>query len=226
MSPPRILVVDDEPDLRREVARGLRDAGFEVSEAMGAAEARSVLERGPVDLVVLDVRMPEEDGWSLLPELTGDWSAPVILLTASSDVQTRTRAFRAGAADYMSKPFFIEELAARIRTRLRVDAFGTTQPSLSFAGCVIDLEARSVSVRNTPTPFTPAEFDILAYLAARPGRAVTRDTLASQAMSSHGDRSDRTVDSHVSRIRAKLGEAGNCIQTVWGIGWKLDPGAG
>lgn len=220
----RLLLVDDEVSLRAEVARSLAGYGYEVDTAASAREAEAILDRGGIQLVLLDITMPERDGWSLLPDLSKHWEIPVIVMTANVDLSTRVRAFKEGAIDYLAKPFFMEELVARIRTRLHVDTYATTRKALFFGACVIDLDRRTVSVDGVDIVLTEAEFDILAYFAARPGRAIARSTLAEQALSTLGERAERTIDSHVSRIRAKLGAAGSHLKTAWGIGWKLDVG--
>ncbi len=221
----RILLVDDEAGLSEEVVRGLARYGYEVTAADGATAAEEALEQNQFDLVLLDINMPERDGWSVLPQLVREWSVPVIILTANADLSTRLRSFTEGAVDYLSKPFFIEELVARIRTRLRAEAHQSHRTEIRFGDCRIDLDARLLQCGDKEIALTPTEFDILTYMALRPGRAVTRAMLADHAMPESGERFDRTVDSHVSRIRSKLGPAGSAIQTVWGIGWRFEPGA-
>jgi DNA-binding response OmpR family regulator len=164
--------------------------------------------------------MPGREGWDILPDLARTLGVPVIVLTANADLGTRVRAFREGAVDYLAKPFFIEELAARIRSRLSAEAFGTSRPALDFGAVSIDLEARRVSVAGAELALTATEFDILAYLAARPGRAISRATLGDHVLPPDGERLERTIDSHVSRIRSKLGSEAGRVRTVWGIGWK------
>lgn len=221
-----ILLVDDEAALRDEVRRGLVALGFQVSAVDSVRAAERWLETRQARLVLLDITMPQADGWELLPEIARGLGVPVIVLTANADLTTRVRAFREGAVDYLAKPFFIEELAARIRSRLNAEAFGTSRTVLNFGELSLDLEARTARVAGADISLTGAEFDILAYLAARPGRAISRATLGDQVLPQDTDRLERTIDSHVSRIRGKLGTASGLIRTVWGIGWKLDPSSG
>ena len=218
---PRILLVDDEAALRQEVFNGLEARGYDVVCASSVHEAEMTLERGGVSIVVLDITMPGRDGWSFLPDLVNSWNLPVIVLTGNVDLKTRVRAFKEGAVDYLAKPFFIEELVARIRSRILSDTYSTTRATLRFGACEMDLEARTVLVGGAPVAFTEAEFDILSYFAARPDRAISRGVLAEKALSIDGERTDRTIDSHVSRIRTKLGAEGAHLKTAWGIGWKL-----
>ncbi|MBX9746996.1 MAG: response regulator transcription factor [Hyphomonadaceae bacterium] len=219
---PRILLVDDEAALRQEVLNGLDARGYCVVCASSVREGEIALERGGISIVVLDINMPERDGWSFLPELVNSWNLPVIVLTGNIDLKTRLLAFKHGAVDYLAKPFFIEELVARIRSRVFAETYTTARKTLRFGACEIDLEARTVLVHGASVTFTEAEFDILAYFAARPGRAISRSVLAEKALSTDGERTDRTIDSHVSRIRTKLGAEGAHLKTAWGIGWKLE----
>ncbi len=217
-----ILLVDDEPALRAEICYGLEQHGYAVTAVSSVGQAEQALEEISFDLALLDITMPERDGWTLLPQLVEDWQLPVIVLTANADVRTRVRSFKEGAADYISKPFFVEEVVARIKTRLRLSQLETHKTKVQFADCCVDLEGRTVALKDHPLALTEAEFDILAYLVARPSRAVSRATLAENALPQDGDRNDRTVDSHVSRLRSKLGDAGKSIKTVWGIGWRFE----
>ncbi|MBA3836432.1 MAG: response regulator transcription factor [Sphingomonas sp.] len=220
-----LLLIDDEDSLRADLSQSLGRYRYVVETAESVTVGERIIERGGVQLVLLDITMPERDGWSILPDLVKLWDLPVIVMTANADLNTRVRAFKEGAIDYIAKPFFIEELVARIRTRLHHETYATVRTELRFGGCLIDLAGRTVHVDGAPVPMTEAEFDILAYFAARPGRAISRAMLAENALTAQSERAERTIDSHVSRIRAKLGVAGGHIRTAWGIGWKLDSGS-
>jgi two-component system, OmpR family, response regulator len=217
----RVLVVEDDTRVRDELEHGLAADGFAVVVASDRASAESLLEAGSITLVVLDLGLPDGHGFDLLKHLPPR-SPPVIVLTARTDVSTRVRAFKLGAADYLAKPFFMAELAARIRARLA--PLETALRRVLFANVVVDLDARVVTIDGAASDLTCAELDILAHLVSRPGRAVSRSVLAELSPDSSSSRLDRTVDSHVSRLRAKLGPKGrDHIQTVWGIGWRFDP---
>src|SRR5262249_48654031 len=143
------------------------------------------------------------------------------VLTAKTALADRLRAFELGAADFVAKPFWIEELAARIRSRLRlVDE----QPNrvVKWEGVTLDLDARAVTVEGRMAPLTPTEFAVLAFLVERRGRAVSRSVLAEQALSFLEEPDVRTVDSHVARLRKKLGAGSAAIATVWGIGYRFE----
>ncbi len=217
---PSILVVEDDLHAVQGLLSGLRRHGFDVEVAMDGADAseRALDERW--DLVVLDLMLPGKSGFEVLEAMSGRVSTPVLVLSARTELEARLRSFRLGAVDYVSKPFFIEELVARIRARLRIGE-GVPRRVVALGGVEIDLDARRVTRDGADLGLTAHEFNLLAWLAERPGRAVSREDLARRALGSEGV-SDRTVDSHLSRVRAKLGEEGRAIATVWGIGYRLD----
>jgi DNA-binding response OmpR family regulator len=221
---PRILVVEDDLAVVQGLVRGLHRAGFAVSVAMDGAEGvRRALDE-PFDLVVLDLMLPGKDGFSVLDGWRGRLSVPVIVLSARTELTARVRSFDLGAVDYVPKPFWMEELVARIRARL---ALGTDAPRrlATFAGITVDLDGRRVTHGEEEIPLTAHEFNVLAWLVERPDRAVSRQQLAEHALPEEGDRQERTLDSHVSRIRRKLGpDAAACLRTVWGIGYRFSPG--
>jgi DNA-binding response OmpR family regulator len=221
----RILVVEDDPRVREELVHGLSAAGFGVTAAADAGAGLASLDRGSISMVVLDLGLPDQDGFRLLEERRDVPAVPTIVLTARTDVRTRIRAFELGAIDYLAKPFFMAELVARIRARLTTAAAAEEKRRRrAFADVVVDLDARIVTGAGGTIELTRAEFEILAYLVTRPGRAVSRSTLAERALDPSGERFERTIDSHVSRLRGKLGSAGReHLHTVWGIGWRFDP---
>jgi DNA-binding response OmpR family regulator len=218
----RVLVVEDDCALAAGLVRGLVQQGFEVElHTTGAEVARAAL-AGEHDIVVLDLMLPEKGGFAVLEELQHRSGPPVIVLTALTDLEDRLRSFRLGAADYLGKPFWIEELVARIRTRLGLTGAPPAARVLEIGGLTIDLDARRVAVDGVEAPLTRTELDVLAYLAQRPGRAVPRSQLAEHVLPSLEGGDPRTVDAHVTRVRKKLGRAGACIATVWGIGYRLE----
>lgn len=220
---PRVLVVEDDAATAAGVVRGLRAAGFDVELSTSGADAAHRIGVEAHDVVVLDLMLPEKDGFEVLERMRHRTSAPVIVLTARTDLADRLRAFELGAADFVAKPFWIEELVARIRSRLRL-APERPKRIVRWAGVSLDLDARTVLVDGRPAPLTPTEFAVLAFLAERPGRAVSRGVLSERALASLDEPDARTVDSHVARLRKKLGEGASAIVTVWGIGYRFDPG--
>jgi two-component system OmpR family response regulator len=218
-----VLVIEDDLRIATAVARGLSERGFapELHTVREGAAHRAV--DGRFDAVVLDLQLPDGHGFEVLRALRGRTSAPVIVLTAGVDLAVRLEAFDEGAADFVAKPFFVEELAARLRARLHV----TRPPErrlVTFGPVSVDRDARTVSVDGVDAGLTPHEFNILGALLDRRGHAVTRDHLRATCLTADVEVTDRTVDSHVGRLRRKLGAGAERIVTVWGVGYRLvDP---
>jgi DNA-binding response OmpR family regulator len=223
---PSLLVVEDDPRVAGELVRGLKAAGFRVELATRGALVVPAVIGGSFDALILDWMLPDASGEDLLRAVTQRRRLPVLVLTARTDLATRLRAFDAGAVDFLGKPFFIEELIARLRAR--IGAPPAPEELVVFLDVTLDLRARRVRGPEGDIALTRHELDILAYLAARPGRAISRAHLAEHALSSADGCEPRTIDSHVSRLRRKLGAAGAAIAPVWGIGYRFDgnPGEG
>jgi DNA-binding response OmpR family regulator len=217
------LVIEDDATTAAGIVRGLKSAGFAVTLATAGDDgAQRIIDERP-DVVVLDLMLPQRNGFEVLERVRHRVSAFIIVLTARTDLRDRLRAFELGAGDFIAKPFFMEELVARIRARL-----STVPPPrriVEWSNVALDLDARTVSVDGQVTPLTPTELSVLTFLVERSGRAVPRRALAEQALSLVGDVDERTVDSHVARVRKKLGAGAAAIVTVWGIGYRFDPGA-
>ena len=221
-APPRILIVEDDLSVVQGLIRGLRKAGFDPSVAMDGAQGTASILQQPFDLVLLDLMLPERSGAEILEAVSTRTSVPIIVLSARTDLPTRLQSFALGAVDFVPKPFFMEELVARIRARLALTA-PVPSRQLALDDVVLDLDARRALREGHDLGLTAHEFNILAFLRERAGRAVTRAQLAEHALPEQGERTDRTVDSHLSRIRKKLGPStSRCIRTVWGIGYTCD----
>ncbi len=219
----RILLVEDDFALGDELFESLDEEGFEVTWIKDGSEAYfEAIE--DYDLVVLDLMLPGKHGFDVLKKYRTQSDVPVIILTARQETHDKLRGFELGGDDYMTKPFWPEELLARIRARLRRPVM-RRQADREFGPLAIDFEAHTVAVDGQPVDLTPAEFDILAALARRPGMAITRRQLVERALPEESEGTERTLDVHISRIRKKLGEAGKLVATVWGIGYKLDHSA-
>ncbi len=221
-----ILVVEDDPPIAAGLVRGLKLAGFQVVLATDGQLALEAAERERPTLVVLDLNLPELDGFELLETWRTRLRVPIIVLTARQELEVRLRSFGLGAADYLAKPFWMEELVARIRARLQLVEEGPRRV-LRWDDVTLDLDARVVSREGVgPLPFTRHELDVLLFLAERPGRALTREQIGNQALPANEERDERTLDSHIARIRKKLGPAGARIKTAWGIGYRFElPGS-
>jgi two-component system OmpR family response regulator len=218
----RVLVVEDDPGVAGGIVRGLCDAGFEVELATNGNDGAKKALEGGFGAIVLDLMLPEQSGFNVLEQLRGRSSVPILVLTACSDLADRLRCFGLGAADFISKPFWMEELVARLRTRLRLSSEAPKRV-VRWANVALDLDSRQATIDDVDAGLTRNEFDVLAHLVEREGRAISRAQLAELALTPFEQRDARTVDSHIARIRKKLGaEGGAHIATVWGIGYRFE----
>jgi phosphate regulon transcriptional regulator PhoB len=224
--PQTILVVDDERDILELVRLHLTQAGFRVQTAGDGRQALEAARRNPPDLIILDLMLPLMAGTEVARELrTGDKtrSIPILMLTARSEEVDRVVGFELGADDYVVKPFSPRELILRVQAILRREASPQEDRPLVFPPLTIDSVSHSVSLSGREVNLTSTEFKLLHRLAKRPGRAFSRDQLLSDVWGYTEDVESRTVDTHVKRLRAKLGRIGEWIQTVRGLGYRFRP---
>jgi DNA-binding response OmpR family regulator len=222
----RLLVVEDDPGVAGGIVRGLRATGFDVELATNGVDGAKKALEGGYSAIVLDLMLPEQTGFAVLEQLQGRTSVPILVLTAKSDLADRLRCFGLGAADFITKPFWLEELIARLRARLRISSEAPKRV-VRWGEVALDLDSRMVTVDGTDACLTRNEFDLLAHLVERQGRAISRAQLAEHALTPFEQRDARTVDSHIARIRRKLGpEGGSSVVTVWGIGYRFEPEIG
>ena len=219
---PRILIVEDDEALGRQLADRLRQSGFEPTWLRDGGAALAVDPTGYA-LVVLDLMLPGAHGLDVLKAYReAAAETPVLVLSARNDTPSKVRALELGADDYVTKPFWPEELQARVQARLRRPSL--QRESVFERGALrVDLDARSVAVGGAAVELTRAEFDLLAALVRRPGSAVSRQWLVEHVLDPDREGSARTLDVHVSRLRRKLGPEGGRIATVWGVGYRLEP---
>jgi len=229
----RILIVEDEADLRDLVGYNLRSAGHEVREAGSVADALAEMRRSRPDLVLLDLMLPDRPGTELCRKIKSDpdtESIRVVMLTARSEEIDRVVGFELGADDYVAKPFSVRELVLRVNAVLRRGApvaEAPTEEVLSFGGLAIDKARHRVTVDGEEAPLTALEFKLLWTLASRRGRVQSRERLLEDVWEMNPDVTTRTVDTHVKRLREKLGAAGDLVETVRGVGYRFaeEPGA-
>lgn len=215
----RVLLVEDDRALGSQVEGQLREAGFEpVWVQDGPAAARWAGE--PLDLVVLDLMLPGMDGLDVLRRLREASDVPILVLSGRRDTAVRVRALELGADDYLTKPFWPDELLARIAARLRRPHL-TRGRLLELGPVHLDLERRELHVEGREVELTPVEYELLAYLARRLERAVSREDLAEAVLDPGREGLSRGLDSHVSRLRRKLGPGAPHLRTVWGVGYRL-----
>lgn len=218
----RILVVEDDAQLGAQITERLEAEGYDVTWSRDGDEAARSDPAG-FALIVLDLMLPGTYGLDVLKRVRKSSDVPVLILTARDHPADRVRGLELGADDYVTKPFWPEELVARVRARIRRPSM--TRGERFVAGALsIDLAARRVEVDGEPVALTRVEHDLLAVLARRPGHAVTRRALAEEVLDPEREGSERTLDVHVSRLRKKLGPEGRRVATVWGIGYRLEAG--
>ena len=216
----RILVVEDDERLGAQVVVALRSAGHHVTWRKDG-DAAMLEEPSGYDLVVLDLMLPGTYGMDVLKHIRRDAEVPVLVLSARNETPDKVRALELGADDYLTKPFWPDELMARVAARLRRPVLQRRE-RLRFGELEIDLGARTVTVADVDVPVTRVEFELLAALAKRPGAAVPRAWLVDHVLDPERDGTERTLDVHVSRLRKKLGAAASHLATVWGVGYRLD----
>ena len=222
----RILVVDDEDRIRQLVRMYLERDGFEVDEAENGSEALEKALNNPYALVVLDLMLPVLDGREVCAQIRRQLDTPIIMLTAAEDEVDRVHGFELGADDYIVKPFSPRELVMRIKALLKRSGEPESQRLLTFPKLSIHIDARRVDVYEQKIGLTPKEFDLLVYIALHPNKVFTREDLLRDVWNYrfYGDR--RTVDTHIKRLREKLGQASQAVSqyiaTVWGVGYKFE----
>ena len=226
-----ILVVDDETEVRELLRDYLTKHGFAVTAAADAVAARQILEQRAVDLAILDLRMPGEDGLSLARHVRDKGSTAILMLTALADTIDRVVGLEMGADDYLAKPFDPRELLARVRSILRRTASSKAEPmparTTRFGRCVLDRQAKRLySLTGEEVPVTAGEMELLEAFADRPNRPLSRDQLLELAHRSDNDPFDRSIDIRIARLRRKIEpvpDRPEAIKTVRGIGYVFVP---
>ena len=224
-----ILVVEDERELNALIRRHLEDEGHRVVQAFDGPSALVAAQQERPDLVILDWMLPRLDGLGVCRRLRRESIVPILMLTARAEEVDRVLGLEVGADDYLTKPFSIRELLARVRAIFRrIELQGTagsaeaSPPLLEDGPLRVDVGEHTVSVDGRPVELTPKEFDLLTLLVRNPGRAFARDYLLDKVWGYTAAGLDtRTVDTHVLRLRKKLGPIGERIETVWGLGYRF-----
>ena len=221
----RILVVDDEDKIRAIIRKYGEFEGYEIAEAHDGMEAVEICRKEDFDLIILDVMMPELDGFSTCREIRKFKEIPVIMLSARGEEYDKLAGLEGGADDYVVKPFSPRELVARVkavlnRTMPRSEASDGT---MTFGELTIDTASHTVRVAGEDVSLTPKEFDLLVFLVNNKGIALSREKILQKVWNYDYYGEDRTVDTHVKMLRSHLGSCRGYIVTVWGVGYKFDP---
>jgi two-component system, OmpR family, response regulator RegX3 len=213
-----ILVVEDEDAIADPLVAGLRREGYDVSRV---ATGEGALDDSPADLVLLDLRLPDIDGFDVCRQLRERSRVPIIVLTARGEEADRVVGLELGADDYVVKPYGLRELIARIRAVMRRTAsLGGASGPLRIGGLEVDERARRAILDGNELELTPKEFDLVAALARDPGAAISRQRLLAEVWQTSWYGSSKTIDVHVAALRRKLGDSG-WIETVRGVGFRL-----
>jgi len=219
----RILVVDDEDKIRRVLTKYLESEGFKVYEAKDGSRALELLETYTYDLVLLDVMMPDINGWSVCQEIRESSEARIIMLTARSEEYDKLLGFELGADDYITKPFSLKILVARIKAVLNRSRGTVIQdnPMVKVGPISINEMSHQIFLEQTELKLTPREYDLMAFMISNHNIALSRDTLLTRVWGYDYNGDYRTVDTHVRQLRDKLGLHRDCLKTVWGTGYKF-----
>ena len=218
-----ILVVDDESRMRKLLRDFLTANGYQILEAEDGEKAIEVFEenRNKIKLILLDVMMPKLDGWSVLRKIRQESNLPVIMLTARGEEQDELFGFELGVDEYISKPFSPKILVARVEAILK-RVYGDTKQLKDYDGIVIDQKGRTVKVDGKPIDLSLREYELLKYLLDNENIALSRDKILNNVWNYDYYGDSRTIDSHIKKIRHKLGKKGKYIETVRGIGYKFE----
>ena len=221
----KILVVDDESRMRKLVKDFLTKKNFQVLEAGNGEEAMDIFyEEKDIALIILDVMMPKMDGWEVCREIRKNSKVPIIMLTARSDERDELLGFELGVDEYISKPFSPKILVARVEAILRRTGQANPEDVLSAGGIVIDKAAHLAAVDGKPMELSFKEFELLTYFLENEGIALSREKILNAVWNYDYFGDARTIDTHVKKLRSKLGDKGEYIKTIWGMGYKFEVG--
>lgn len=223
MEPIKILMVDDESRMRKLVKDFLTRDGYMVLEAGDGEQALDIFMNDKnISLVILDVMMPKMDGWETLREIRKISQVPVIMLTAKADERDELMGFELGVDEYITKPFSPKILMARVAAVLRRTSDAATQEKLSAGGIEMDLSAHVVTIDGRQVELSYKEFELLQYFITNKGVALSREKILNNVWNYDYFGDARTIDTHVKKLRSKMGDKGEYIKTIWGMGYKFE----
>ena len=219
----KILVVDDESRMRKLVSDFLVKSQYQVVEAENGREALDVFfAENDIDRVILDVMMPRMDGWQACREIRAVSKVPIIMLTAKSDERDELLGFELGVDEYISKPFSPKILVARVGAILRRTVQASAETKLEAGGIIVDKSAHIVAIDGQEVELSFKEFELLVYFMENQGIALSREKILNSVWNYDYFGDARTIDTHVKKLRSKLGSKGEMIKTIWGLGYKLE----
>lgn len=219
----KVMVVDDESLIRKLVKDFLVKKDFEVIEAENGEQAVDLFfEVKDIALIILDVMMPKMDGWAACREIRGHSKIPIIMLTAKSDERDELLGFELGVDEYITKPFSPKILVARVEAILRRTGLGEAEETLEIGGIVLNKTAHLVTVDSVPIELSYKEFELLNYFMENHGIALSREKILNHVWNYDYFGDARTIDTHVKKLRSKIGNKENYIKTIWGMGYKFE----
>ncbi len=219
----KILVVDDESRMRKLVSDFLIKKNYTVIEAADGQEAVDIFfDTKDISLIILDVMMPRMDGWQVVREIRNYSKVPIIMLTAKAEERDELQGFNLGVDEYISKPFSPKILVARVDAILRRSNALDAEDRIELGGIILDESAHSVTIDGNEIELSFKEFELLAYFMKNQGIALSREKILNNVWNYDYFGDARTIDTHVKKLRAKMGEKGECIKTIWGMGYKFE----
>jgi len=220
----KVLVVDDEARMRKLVRDFLERAGYRVYEAEDGEKAVDLFfSEKDIELILLDVMMPKMDGWEVVKEIRRLSKVPIIMLTARADERDELLGFELGVDEYISKPFSPKILVARVNAVLKRSGVGEEEAVIEKGGIKVDKAAHLVTIDGRTIELSFKEFELLAYFVENAGIALSREKILNAVWNYDYFGDARTIDTHVKKLRAKMGDKGDKIRTIWGMGYKFDP---
>ena len=217
-----VLIVEDDKEIREGVKIYLKSKGYEVSEAADGVEGLEIIKKEEIHLAIVDVMMPRMDGWQTCREIRRDSTVPIIMLTARSEERDELQGFELGVDEYISKPFSPKILVARVGALLK-RIYGTdAEEKMEAGGIELDKAAHQVQVDGKSIDLSYKEFELLTYFLENQGIALSREKILNNVWNYDYFGDARTIDTHVKKLRNKLGDKGNYIKTIWGMGYKFE----
>lgn len=220
----KVLIIEDEDKMRELMKIAFKKENIETYEAMDGKQGLNMFKTNQIDIVILDIMLPEIDGWTVCREIRRSSNVPIILLTARGEEFDKLFGFELGADDYIVKPFSPKELIARIKALLRrtENRNSDTSSNLELGEIIINRLSREVTIDNQPITLTNKEYELLYFLATNPKIVFNREQLLLKVWGYEQYGDPRTVDTHIKKLREKLGSHNNYISTIWGVGYKLE----
>ena len=222
MASGKILVVDDDQNICELLRLYIEKEGFDVVIANDGRKALEMFDQENPDLIMLDIMLPELDGWQVCREVRETSKVPIIMLTARSEERDELQGFELGVDEYISKPFSPKILVARVNAILRRTLGAVGNDSLEAGGITIDKSAHIVKIDGTPVELSYKEFELLTYFIENQGIALSREKILNNVWNYDYFGDARTIDTHVKKLRSKLGDKGEYIKTIWGMGYKFE----